>query len=52
MAIRIVEEAVVRHVARLKGLDAMDLKGSAHLYFLDAAGKTVALTSVMVSWTE
>jgi len=42
----------VRHVARLKGLDALDLRGRAHVYFLDASGKAVSLASVMISWME
>jgi len=52
LPLRHVEEAAVRHVARLKGLDALDLRGRAHVYFLDASGKAVSLASVMISWME
>ena len=49
---RFVEESIMREVARLKGLDVLDLRGRAQLFFSDAQGKAVALGSVMVSWTE
>lgn len=52
LPLRVVEEAVVRQVARLTSLDALDLVKDAQVFFLDAAGKAVPLASVMVSWKE
>lgn len=52
LPLRHMHEAVIRHVARLNGLDALDLTGRAQVYFLDAGGKAVPLASVMVTWKD
>lgn len=52
LPLREIHEAVAREIARLKGLDPLDLVRRADLFFKDAQGKPVSLASVMVSWTE
>lgn len=56
---KLVEQAVIKHfgdLCRSRGIavpaDPLDLLNRARVYFLDDAGKPIALSKVMIAWEE